>query len=111
MLLSLDGDDYLGDHRAKQELSVTIGGGRCVKHGLQVSAGVAAPRDLLVGEWFGATRAHGRESLLGLPGVTEALFPLALQGASNEAVLGLAAVELASGALGVILDALEVKLG
>ena len=39
------------------------------------------------------------------------LFPLALQCAGNEPVLGLAGVELAAGALGVDLRAFELQLG
>ena len=50
-------------------------------------------------------RAFGRADL------GEALLPLALEGAGDESVLGLARVELALHAVGVDLRALELKLG
>ena len=51
------------------------------------------------------------DGALGAADLGEALFPFALQRAGDEPVLGLAGVELAAGALGVDLRALELQLG
>ena len=70
-----------------------------------------APGDLLVGERVGAPGGDLGQRALGAADLGEALLPFALQGARDEPVLGLAGVELAAGALGVDLRALEFQLG
>ena len=69
------------------------------------------PGDLLLGQRLWPAGAHGRKRPFGGADVMQALFPLGLQGARDEPVLGLAGVELAAGAVGVDLRALELELG
>ena len=109
--VAVDGHDDVGEDRAQQLLALAVAGGGRVEHLAQVRAGTAAPRDLLVGE---RVRALGRDlgqRALGGADLGEALLPFALERAGDEPVLGLAGVELAPGALGVDLRALELQLG
>ena len=69
LLLALDGEVDLADHRAQEELSVAVGGGGGVEDRAQVSSGVSAPGDLLVGERLGLACADGGERPLGLADV------------------------------------------
>ena len=69
LVFALDGEDDVGDHRAQQQLAVAGGGGRRVKDRAQVSAGVPAPGDLLLGQRLGAAGADRGESPLGVADV------------------------------------------
>jgi hypothetical protein len=78
---------------------------------LRRSAPAWRPRDLLAGERLRALGRDLGDRAFGRADLGEALLPLALQRAGDESVLGLAGVELAVGAVGVDLRALELKLG
>ena len=108
---AVDGHDDVGEDRAQQLLALAVAGGGRVEHLAQVRAGMPAPRDLLVGERVRALGGDLGHGALGAADVGEALLPFALQRARDEPVLRLAGVELAAGALGVDLRALELQLG
>jgi len=111
LLLALGGERDLGDHRAQQQLAVTVGGGGSVEHCPRVSASVSAPGDLFLGQRLRAAGTDRGELLLRAVHVLELLFPLALQRARHQPVLGLAAVELTACGVGVLAGALELQLG
>ena len=111
LCFAIDGHDDVGEDRAQQLLALAIGGGRRVEHFAQVSACLPAPGDLFVGERVGALGGDIDPGALGAPDLGETLFPFVFQGAGDEPVLRLARVELAAGAVGVDLRALELKLG
>ena len=72
---------------------------------------MSAPGDLLLGQGLGAAGADRGQSSLGLGDGDQLLFPIALQRARDDPVLGLAAVKLAAGAVGVLAGALELEFG
>ena len=67
-----------------------------------------APGDLLLGQWLGPAGADRGQPLFGVADIEERSFPLALQRALHQPVLGLAAVKLALGAVGGLAGALEL---
>jgi hypothetical protein len=108
---AVDGHDHVGEDRAQELLALAVAGGGRVEHFAQVSAGLPAPGDLLVVERVGALGCDLGHGALGAADRGQPLLPFALQRARDEPVLRLARVELASGALGVDLRALELQLG
>ena len=108
VLRAADGDDDLADQRAQQLLAVAVGGrlGR-PEHG-QVARQARQRASLEVGQRRRpGVLERGERALLALDRPVSASSSLRFQGAGDEAVLGLAGVELAVRAVGLELGALE----
>ena len=76
-----------------------------------ISAEMATPGELLVGQRLGPAGADRGKRPLGAAGLLQTLLPLGLQGPCDEPVLRLAAVELAACPLRFIGGALQLEFG
>ena len=103
----MDGDDDVADERAQQLLAVAVGRRRRVPQPRQVAREPRERGALVVGQRRRAgLLERGELAALALDGGQRVL-ERAFEGAGDEAVLGLAGVELAARAVGLELGALE----